>query len=228
MFDNLQAIRAESSRFTATLVGADLDRPVPSCPDWSLGELVEHLGTVQRFWADNVRSGFLDQPTRVRHSPPDSADGLVAWMEESTDVLIAALEDVPDDAPCWTWWGEPRTCGAVGRHQVQEGAVHRWDAEAALGTPAPIEPTVADDGVGEFLEIVIGSAANTLLGSLTLMSDDTDGEWIVGDQRGPSTVVRASASDLVLLLYGRLVPSDVVVEGDTVLIEDLLRTGETD
>ena len=33
---------------------------VPSCPDWSLTELIWHLGRVQRFWATTVHAGELD------------------------------------------------------------------------------------------------------------------------------------------------------------------------
>jgi uncharacterized protein (TIGR03083 family) len=149
-------------------------------------------------------------------------------MRASTELLLAALTDSSEDAPCWTWWGEPRTSGAVARHQVHGSAVHRWDAQSAVGTPSPIDAAIADDGVSEFLEVVVGQAATTLLGSVSLVSEDTGGEWIVGDQRGTRTVVRASASDLVLLLYGRLPDASVTVEGDSGLLRDLLDSADTD
>jgi hypothetical protein len=41
-------------------------------------------------------------------------------------------------------------------------------------------------------------------------------------------VVRASASDLVLLLYGRLPDSAVEVEGDAALLRELLDSADTD
>jgi hypothetical protein len=37
---------------------ADLAAPVPSCPGWSAGRLVRHLGDVQR-WAGSVARGEL-------------------------------------------------------------------------------------------------------------------------------------------------------------------------
>ncbi len=228
MIDTLQAIRADSAGFRDALFGVDLEAPVPSCPEWSVRGLIEHLGGVQRFWADTIRTGDPEQPTRVEHIPPRPADELAEWMRASTELLLAALGDSADDAPCWTWWGEPRTCGAVARHQVQESAVHRWDAQSAVGTPAPIDAAVADDGVSEFLEVVVGPAASTLLGSVSLVSEDTGGEWIVGDQRGTRTLVRAPASDLVLLLYGRLPYTSVTVEGDPGLLRDLLDSADTD
>jgi uncharacterized protein (TIGR03083 family) len=230
MFDTLEAIRGDSSRFTLAVEGNDLSAPVPSCPGWSVRDLIEHLGEVQRFWADNVRAGDAGEPSRYDHPIPGSDDELVRWMRASTEELLGALGDSSEGAPCWTWWNAPRTCGAVARHQVQEAAVHRWDAEAAVGDASPIDAAAADDGVAEFLEIMLGSTASTMPGSVSLVADDTGGEWIVGDQRGPHTVVRASASDLVLLLYGRLPQSadGIKIEGDANLLGELLGSADTD
>jgi uncharacterized protein (TIGR03083 family) len=229
VLDNLRAIRDDSTRFSSAVEGADLGTRVPSCPEWTVRVLVEHLGRVQRFWADTVRAGDPQQPSRAEHPVPASDADLLEWMRGSTDQLLDALEHSSPEAPCWTWWGAPRTCGAVARHQVQEAAVHRWDAEAALGEPTPIEAAVADDGVTEFLEIVVGAAASTLLGSVSLVSDDTGGgTWIVGDQRGPRAEVRGPASDLVLFLYGRRSESELGVEGDAALLRDLLGAADTE
>ena len=234
MLDWSHAIQTDSSRVADLIAGADLDTTVPSCPDWSLRDLIVHLGRVQRFWAANVRAGHPDGPTSGEGDPdrptedPPPDDDLAGWMRASTAELLAALEENDADSPCWTWWGRPLTSGAVARHQAQEATVHRWDAEQALGSPTPIDPAVAHDGVAEFLEIVLGTAADRLLGSLTLVSEDGDGRWIVGDQRGTSTVVTASASDLVLTLYGRLPPSAVRVEGDPKLLQDLLDLEDTE
>ena len=228
MLDNLQAIRRESARFSDVVADADPAAPVPSCPEWSVRGLVEHLGGVQRFWAGTVTEGDRDRPSDREHPFTGSEGELAGWMRGSTDALLAALGKTDDDAPCWTWWGAPRTCGAVARHQVHEAAVHRWDLEAAVGLAAPLDADVAEDGVAEFLEIILGSTATTLLGSVSLVSDDTGGEWIVGDQRGPHAEVHGSASDLVLLLYGRLTPSSVRVDGDPALLDELLGSADTD
>jgi uncharacterized protein (TIGR03083 family) len=230
MFDTLQAIRGDSSRFALAIEGADLSGPVPSCPEWSVRDLIGHLGGVQRFWADNVRAGDAGQPSRHEHPVPTSDDELVGWMRASTEELLGALGESSEAAPCWTWWSAPRTCGAVARHQAQEAAVHRWDAEASVGDASPLDAAVADDGVAEFLEVMLGSASSTMPGSVSLVADDTGGEWIVGDQRGPHAVVRASASDLVLLLYGRLPQSadGIKIEGEAALLGELLGSADTD
>ena len=68
---------------------------------------------------------------------PEDRD-LLAWLGWCTYTLLGALRDAGPDAPCWAWWGEPRTSLAVARHQAQEVAVHRWDAELAAGDVGPL------------------------------------------------------------------------------------------
>jgi uncharacterized protein (TIGR03083 family) len=143
-------------------------------------------------------------------------------MSESTELLLAALADAAEDSPCWTWWGEPGTAGAVARHQVQEAAVHRWDAESVVGTPAPLAPAVAHDGVAEFLEIMLDDEAEPPAGEVVFESIDTGGHWRAGRPGDASLLVRASASDLVLMLYGRVPASAVDSRGDLALLATLL------
>ena len=86
---------------------------------------------------------------------------LLEWSAESTAAAAGgALRDAGPDAPCWAWWAgsdAPLTAGAVARHQVQEAAVHAYDAQEAIGKPEPLPAAVAVDGVGEFLAVGLGS-----------------------------------------------------------------------
>ena len=58
--DILGFIESESAAAAATISPASLDARVPSCPDWSLTELIWHLGRVQRFWAARCTPAMLD------------------------------------------------------------------------------------------------------------------------------------------------------------------------
>jgi uncharacterized protein (TIGR03083 family) len=233
MFDRLEAIAAEGARFADLAATTPGDTPVRSCPEWTARDLVAHLGEVQRSWAANVTAARPDQPPGDSQEASPSSD-LSAWMRDSTEALLDALRRAGDAAPCWTWWGEPATAGAVARHQVQEAAVHRWDAEDAVGTAGPLDAEVAHDGVGEFVEIVIGDEADGLDGVVVLRSCDTGGEWSVGAggiaaaEAGRLAEITATASDLVLLLYGRLPLSHVQVDGDRGVAEALVVLLETE
>ncbi|MGH9209086.1 MAG: maleylpyruvate isomerase family mycothiol-dependent enzyme [Acidimicrobiales bacterium] len=228
MFDPLVAIAIDSARIADLVDRTPAESRVPSCPDWSFLDLVTHVGLVQRFWAENVRAANPTAPWDGEESMPRPGPDVAGWLRDCTESLLAALREAAADAPCWTWWGEPRTAAAVARHQVQEAAVHRWDAELSGGTPSPIDADVAHDGVGEFLEVVLGTAASSVPGGVTLVATDTRGRWQTGGGGPSSVTVRATASDLVLLLYRRLRRSALEVDGDVAVLDALLAAADTE
>jgi len=213
-------IQTESDAFAATIRADALDHLVPGCPEWTLRELVRHLGVVQRFWARDVRRGADVEPDfdDTGSGPREAAD-LDAWMRASTRELIQALHDISWETPAWTWWKAPRNVGAIARHQAQEAAVHRWDAESASNVFAAALPdALAADGVEEFLEIARQLRDPT---PITFVATDTGGSFPLS--AGPSrATVSAIAADLVLLLYGRRSLDDVAVEGDRSVVEAFL------
>ncbi len=161
--DLLRLIDERSTAFRAAVAAApSLDAQVPTCPDWTLFDLVKHLGGGDRFWSAIVGAGPADAPpaeaaaARAALEVPLEREALLAWLAASTQLLLSALREVGPDAGCWAWWSAlqtPRTSGGVARHRVQESAVHTYDAQLAGGAPQP-EPLpveVALDGVEEFL-----------------------------------------------------------------------------
>ena len=86
----------------AVAVASDLGAQVPGCPEWSLTDLVTHLGHVQRWWSVVVRAGESDHPPAFDDGEPGG--DLLEWSAESTQLLLAALGEVGPDQPCWTWW----------------------------------------------------------------------------------------------------------------------------
>lgn len=222
VFDPIKAIERDGERVAAVAAGG-VTAAVPGCPGWTVRELVRHLGTVQRFWAAAVRAGGAEP---AEPADPEPAD-LAGWYRAAVADLADALRAVPAETPCWTWWGDPATVGAVARHQVQEAAVHRWDAESAVGSPGPIDADVAADGVGEFLSIMLGREADNLPGAVELAAVDTGGIWAAG----PGLIgarVRATASELVLLLYRRIPAGAVDIAGDRALVDALLAAADTE
>jgi len=170
--DRLALLRRYGDDIARLATPSNLERRVPSCPDWTLGDLVYHLGEVQSFWAGNLlardATGRVERDRDV--AQPDD-EGLGAWFASCASELRAALEEVGDRAPCWTWWGEPATSGAVARHQVHEAAIHHYDAHLALGEHVVLDPEVAQDGIDEFLEVhrdelVMPEGATVILRSL--------------------------------------------------------------
>ncbi|MGY6500755.1 MAG: maleylpyruvate isomerase family mycothiol-dependent enzyme [Acidimicrobiales bacterium] len=229
--DHLDALAREG-----TLLGevrlADVD--VPTCPGWTLADLVHHVGEVHRWQTDQLRSddpGTL-APRRTGGARPDDAD-LIAWYRRGLGDLLATFDQVGFDKQTPTWSG-PRPAAFWARRAAHETAVHRWDAQAAITRPAPLEADQAVDLIDEVLDVVAPRrmAANGWEGdsaSLHLHCTDVDGEWTV--ELGPDGIsvrrehakgdvaARGHASDLALMLIGRLPSARLEVFGDASVLD---------
>ncbi len=227
VMDRLTAIASESEKLALVAEEGPPDAQVPSCPGWTMRDLVGHLGEVQHAWAANIRARDTSRPTRP-DAEPLPGDDLGAFLRTATADLLDALGDADDADPCWTWWGSPATAGAVARHQVQEAAVHRWDGENSVGSATPLPLDIAVDGVAEFLEIMAGGAGPPE-GALRLAATDVHASWLAGTGE-PVATISATASDLVLVLYRRLGldSPDVEVTGDRDVAEAALRSTSTE
>jgi uncharacterized protein (TIGR03083 family) len=213
-------IADESEAFANTLTEDALDNQVPSCPEWTLRDLTSHLGRVQRFWAEIITRGEDVEPEFPDpNEEPMNASALREKMRASTRALLDALRTTRWDAPAWTWWRDDRTVGAIARHQVQEAAVHRWDAQLASGTPTPLLRALADDGIDEMLWIARQFQEAP---PVAFAATDSGNTYSASEQEARATVA-ATASDLVLLMYGRRSLDDVEVRGDRALLEAFLQ-----
>lgn len=248
VFEGLLAlVQDRSAALRGSVAGcADLDVRVPSCPDWSLRDLVEHLVEVHRFWAAAVVAGPREKPPAVAPAvapadDPLSAD-LLARSAAATEELIAALRTAGPAAGCWTWWGDsdvPMTSGAVARHQVQEAAVHAFDAQLATGTVQPVPAVVALDGIAEFIGVSHGTAGpwphepariglHTTEGESWLLDLTASGAHVIDGHHETVADLHGPASDLLLTLHGRLPLDGLRSEGDRATLENLLRWPDLD
>lgn len=233
--DLLRLIDERAAAFRAAVAAApSLDVQVPSCPEWTLFDLAQHIGEGRRDWAATVAAGpSATAKATVQGAPavPREREALLAWLAESTQELLDALREAGPDRGCWTWWGDsqsPPTCGAVARHQLQQLAVHTYDAQLAVGDPQPLPDDVALDGVDEFLSTCCATTAPWPHEPATVDYHATEGRswrlWLsadgarVGDLPASGAAADASAqgtaSELVLFFYGRITLDSVKHDGD--------------
>ena len=215
--DYSKAIVKSSASIANIAKETDLGTRIPSCPDWTVGDLVFHLASVQRFWAAAVRERNPQVSPHLDDSDVDDAE-LVVWARDQTDALVNALT-IASGAPCWTWWGEPRTASAVARHQVQEAAVHCWDIYNALGQDFEIPTDQAADGIAEFLEVQSSTMEMPADRHFSFQAIDGADVITYGDLSLPPISLHGAASDIVLVMNKRRPLEVLRVDGDVTIVQ---------
>lgn len=224
----LEAIEKESAALTEAARG-NLDAHVPTCPAWNMSDLLGHLGEVQRFWGEMAERALEDPDAAQNHDPPDGVD-LVEWFEESTGNLLGSLDGSDLDRPMWSW-SRVKTVSFVPRRMAQETAMHRWDAQNAVGDPADIDGDLAVDGIDEFLFVWLLATApleDPPGSSVHIHTTDVAGEWLAVLDEEPvvtrehakgDAALRGPASDVLLYLWGRIAPSTLEIHGDPATLD---------
>src|SRR4051794_9259753 len=84
----LAGLRAEGAAFRAAVgqPGA-LAAPVPSCPDWTVDDLVRHLGGVYLYVGSFVSRGITSAPEQVDRAVPAGVDPLTWWDERYAELI---------------------------------------------------------------------------------------------------------------------------------------------
>jgi uncharacterized protein (TIGR03083 family) len=234
--DHIAALRHEGHLLATAAEAAGPDAEVPTCPEWRVRDLIHHVGGVHRWAAmhlDERRTAPVRGFDEAVPSWPDDA-GLIDWFREGHVALIRSLESAGDDLECWSFLPAPSPRAFWARRQAHETSIHRVDAESARGdTMTPFPADFAADGVDELLLGFLGRRNEELRSeaprSLHLHATDVDGEWLVLIGRDQVEVrrehargdcaVRATASDLQMLLWNRRTPEGLEVLGDATVLD---------
>ena len=237
----LEAVARESAALADAAERAGLDAAVPSCPGWTVADVVEHVGNVQRWATRIVETRPTERISRPDMSESPAPEELLGWFRAASRALVEALGAADPAAPVWTFIPGGTTRFWF-RRQAHEVAVHRVDAELAGGTAAPIPTALAADGIAEWLDVVSVFGADALRGAgetVHFHCTDTDegapGEWLItltadGPVIAPvhakgDVAARGPASDLELFLWGRKDASALEVFGDAALLERVAAAG---
>jgi uncharacterized protein (TIGR03083 family) len=213
--DHLAALTAANDILRST-DAADLDRPVPSCPGWSVEDLVTHIAQVQR-WATRIVLAPPGVKVERRIEAP-TGPAIIDWFGEGADQLLEAFGTVDLDHEVYAFVG-PRPARWWIRRQTHEAVMHAWDRQHATGAPDALEPAVASDGIDElmteFLTPRIVDTSGFAPGGETVHvhTTDVDGEWlarvapdeiVVSREHAKGDVaLRGPAGGVLLALYGR-------------------------
>lgn len=215
--DHLALLADEVVAMTAAVRVADPAAVVASCPGWTAADLTAHLTAVHRWALAALRDDGPPPYAEAAASPHDYAVAGAA--------LVQRLQELPADAPCWTFDRSNATTGFWRRRQLQELSVHRWDLQQHQ-----LRPEVAADGVSEVVDFFLPRqlhAGRTTLPTGTLVLDDGSRSWTLVAGTGPRATVIAETAVLDLLLWGRRPLEDATVTGDATFARAVLAAALT-
>lgn len=155
--EHIDALRQEGALLAEAAEAVDLHAPVPTCPDWTMQELLWHTGSVHRWAKHIIDSSRSSEPSdsemdTIAGPIPNSAL-LVEWYRESHAQLIRSLECAPPNLECWHFMAARSPLAFWARRQAHETAIHRVDAESARGDEiSPVQEDFAADGLDELLQ----------------------------------------------------------------------------
>ncbi|MFB9473122.1 maleylpyruvate isomerase family mycothiol-dependent enzyme [Nonomuraea salmonea] len=237
MTDYLAKIEAETTRLAA--LSGDLSVPVPTCPGWTIADLVTHVGRLHR-WTAHVLGNQAQERIwsfQVPTGLPEGVPGDAAWLTAGAGEMLETLRATDPSTPVWSWGPEKRASWWP-RRMFFELLIHRVDAELALGVDPEIPAETAIDGIEELLHNLPSARWVTKplaeLGlegaTIHLHASDADGEWTITQgpagtftwERGHAkgdVAVRGPVAELLLVLYGRRSPAAVTVHGDQDLLD---------
>lgn len=231
----LAAFAAEADLLSSTARPLEPGTAVPTCPDWTVLDLVRHVGDVYAHKVSVLRLGRRPEPGEWALGDGLALDEALDRHDRVRGELSQLLAELGPDAACWTWMegaGEG-TAGAWARRMAHEALVHRVDAEVAASSPLhPAAAGLAEDGAGEVLtwmaddpDLLDEPAARAgASGSVHL--DWGAGGWLVdlpddGYRARPAAgdvaadaMLRGDALSLDLWLWGRMASLPPRVRGD--------------
>ncbi|MEQ4301623.1 maleylpyruvate isomerase N-terminal domain-containing protein [Plantactinospora sp. B6F1] len=148
----LECLAADQARLRQ-VASADLAATVPSCPDWTVADLVRHVALVYLHKVECMRTGRIPSSW-----PPDlSGEEPLALLDRACLALRAEFDSRDPAALAPTWYDPDQTVGFWLRRMAQETVIHRVDAELATAQPVTEIPgDLAADGIDEVLRLFLG------------------------------------------------------------------------
>ncbi|WP_250030436.1 maleylpyruvate isomerase family mycothiol-dependent enzyme [Paractinoplanes maris] len=215
-------LEAEAGRLGRAATGLNPDAVVPTCPDWTVRDLITHVGSGHRFAAEIIETAGPVEYGRV--PAPFDQDAWTAWLLDGARRLTAAVAARGFGAEVWSWHPEHQTAGFWLRRMVHDQVVHRFDADP----DGILAPDLAADGIADVLlsfemfEALRGAGetlqfrATDIPRSWHVTLTATGISWTDGDHPADATV--AAPAQQLLLILNRRRPAPAV-SGDPALWE---------
>ncbi len=148
----IAAIRHHGDVMLTQVRSIDLTAPVPTCPGWSVANLVGHTAAVLEQKSELVRDGYVDRsPPFSKELAAQTDPSIVETLETALVEIVEVFESSDLDRPIYTWTDEDQTASWWVRRIAHEVVIHSADAVIAAGATPTSEDWLGSDGVDECL-----------------------------------------------------------------------------
>jgi uncharacterized protein (TIGR03083 family) len=239
----MTTIRRDADAMVDAARAAGLGADVPTCPGWTVRDLMVHTGRVHRHKTEVVRGRYVEADAAF---PPRPDGDVLEWFVEGVDEMLGVFSTADLDAPSWTWCDHQHNADWWVRRMAHETAIHAADALLTAGRDPEIEPDLAVDGVDEILDEVMtgvpdwgtekpgdktvaleagghrwGLRTATFSGIGPKSGTDHEGleTLLLDDAPDPDAVVRTDPETLDLWLWGRGKLPDDAITGDRSVVD---------
>ena len=144
-------LRHDAARLREAADG-HLDLPVPTCPGWTVADLVRHVSRAYQHKVKCIQLGEFPKPW----PPEPSGEDPIAEFDRSLAELLAEFDSHDPADFARTWYTPDQTVGFWIRRMALETVIHRVDAELAYRGVTAVPVDLALDGVDEVLTIMLG------------------------------------------------------------------------
>ncbi len=246
--EHIDALRLHGTALADAAERAGLDAPVRPCEPWLVKDLLRHTGYIHRWAARHITEcppSILDGPSEAEILIGGPADPeLLAWFRSGHAALVETLSTADPDLECATFMAAPSPLAFWARRQAHETAMHRADADSAIGVLPDYSADFAADGIDELImgfgrRAKYQPATGIDGGLLRVTAADTGDGWSIdaregrlqprrdngeepaGDGDGAACTVTGPASGVYLFLWHRADAgrTGVAVTGKTDLLE---------
>ncbi|HTW19408.1 MAG TPA: maleylpyruvate isomerase family mycothiol-dependent enzyme [Mycobacteriales bacterium] len=219
--EHIGYVGSEGARLVTAATAAGLDTAVPACSEWTVRDLLTHIGGIHRWAADIVgeaRQGFdTAAGDAVGTGPGD--DELAQWCTEGRLHLVETLRCAPADLACAVFSKSRPPTEFWCRRQAHETAIHRADAEQAAGIAPAFDTEFALDGIDEIVTVFGGRKKGMAESSVRLEPTDGAPIWLdlgadgarIVDSGPVDVTLTGSAAQIYLRLWNRA--ADVTLTG---------------
>ena len=206
----LECLAFDYTRLRAVAEAADPGAKVPTCPEWTLNDLVDHVAKVYLHKVEVMRQGRHPEDWPPDLSPETPLESLDRGYRE----LVAEFAARPAESATHTWYQPDQTVGFWIRRMAQETVIHRIDAELAAGVQiAPIPEDLAVDGVDEVLVAFLEYGVSGWPEEFTETLGSTSGARVRLDAGDAAFLVELAPASLKVSPAEVGAPADATVSG---------------